>query len=155
MGITGYSTSQGCGFERYIGEMAGVGIIDDQMEAMQDNHIRKIAPAYADKLKLDGIPQPGIWTDEALVEDTIEHIGIAMREFVLTDSNDVYRYLTLRHWVGPKLHTLGRVRQHLAAHKEDTPPGMRVLKMIADTPANYWLKIRGHAGFESEPIQLE
>lgn len=135
--------------------MAEVGLSDDQMEAMQDNHIRKIAPAYADKLKQDGIPQPDIWTDEAFIEDTIDHIGIAMREFDLTDSNDVYQYLTLRHTVGPKLHTLGRVRQHLDAHKDDTPPGLRILKMIADTPANYWVKIREQAGFEGKPIQLE
>ena len=135
--------------------MAGLGLSDEQLQTMQDDHIRKIAPAYVDELRKDGVPQPDIWTDEALVEDTIDHIGIAMREFDLTDSNDVYRYLTLRHTVGPKLHTLGRVRQHLDAHKENTPPGMRILRMIADTPANYWVKIRGQAGFESEPIKLE
>lgn len=124
--------------------------VDDvQAVSLRTAHARRIAPAYAQKLRDLGVPVAEIdWSDADLNEDTAFHISLAATEFGLEHREDVFRYLCLRHSVGPKLHLLGRVTAHLGGSAGTTPAGMRVLSMLAETPASYWTKIRRQAGYE-------
>ncbi|MEM1298490.1 MAG: hypothetical protein AAGH68_04355 [Pseudomonadota bacterium] len=119
----------------------------DQIAQMTNANIRDVAPQYAAKLRAENIPIEDFWTEADLIRDTEQQIAEVMQRYDLHDPADVYQYLALRHRVGPSLYKLTRVSQHLRS--DDSPPGSRILSLLAAFPASYWIKIRGQAGFES------
>jgi hypothetical protein len=119
-----------------------------QLADVRRQKIRETAPQYIAKLRAENALVPEIWTDEALLEDTVDQLDTVMETYDLVHPDDLYRYLALRHQVGPRLHSLGRFKQHMA--RDTSPPGMRILSLLATVQPSYWYKIRGSAEWEGE-----
>lgn len=117
-----------------------------QLADVRRQKILETAPQYVAMLRAENAVLPDIWTDESLLRDTVDQIEAVMDKYDLVHPDDLYRYLALRHQVGPRLHSLGRVKTHM--ERDTSPPGMRILSLLAAIQPSYWSKIRGSAEWE-------
>ena len=129
-------------------------VSSDQIADLQRKHHLDTAEIYCDELRRSRALGSKFWDDDELIEDTKHYIGIALDELELTSDNDMLGFLKLRHSVGPRFYEITRVRLHLQKNAETAPPGSRILYMLAQFSAAYWMKSRQLAGyFDDRPDQ--
>lgn len=129
-------------------------ISSDQVTDLRKKHHLDTAQAYCDELRRTRAFGTKHWEDDALLEDTKHYIHIALDDFGLISDTDMIGFLKLRHSVGPRFYQITRVRLHLEENAETAPQGNRILFMLAQFPAAYWMKSRELAGYhddESDP----